>query len=165
MVFPPIDTIKINSDGSTFGEHGWAAYGSLVRNGYGRWIEGFCGRIYYATPFKLNFRVCVVLWSWLTGKLGLKLLCKLTLCQQSTLSTKKRLETIWIKRSSRTAESWNKQCFWSLCMCYVKETSARTICRSSEECKEDKPCVLWFSPMIWSSCWRQTCKESYMRGD
>ena len=43
--FPPTGIIKINSDGSTFGEYGWTAYEGLSRDSFGRWIEGFYGRI------------------------------------------------------------------------------------------------------------------------
>ena len=50
--FLPSGAIKINSDGSTFGEYEWVAYGALARDDRGRWIEGFCGRIGYATPLQ-----------------------------------------------------------------------------------------------------------------
>jgi ribonuclease HI len=44
---PPEDFIKINVDGSTFGNPGNAGFGGLLRNNRGNWIHGFsgsCGR-------------------------------------------------------------------------------------------------------------------------
>lgn len=41
---PPADgTIKVNVDGSSFGNPGRAGYGGLVRNNLGEWICGFYG--------------------------------------------------------------------------------------------------------------------------
>ena len=52
--FPRAGTVKINSDGSTFGNHRWAAYGGLARDDRGRWIKGFCGRIGYGTLLQIG---------------------------------------------------------------------------------------------------------------
>ena len=44
---PPEDFIKINVDGSSFGNPGNAGFGGLLRNNRGNWIHGFsgsCGR-------------------------------------------------------------------------------------------------------------------------
>ena len=49
--FPPTGRIKINTDGSVV-DHGWASFGGLARDDQGRWLEGLCGRIGYASPLK-----------------------------------------------------------------------------------------------------------------
>lgn len=49
--------IKINSDGSIFGEFERVTYGGVARDDCGRWIEGFYQKIGYATPFKQSFGV------------------------------------------------------------------------------------------------------------
>lgn len=53
---PLVGTIKINSDGSTFCEFGWAAYGGHPRGNCDR-IEGLCGRIRYATPLQRSYKI------------------------------------------------------------------------------------------------------------
>lgn len=50
-VFPPVGIVKKNTNGSQFRDFGWAAYNKVVRDSQGQQIEGFCGRIGYATPF------------------------------------------------------------------------------------------------------------------
>lgn len=49
--FPPPGRIKINTDGSSV-DHGWVSFGGLARDDQGWWLEGFFGRIGYASPLK-----------------------------------------------------------------------------------------------------------------
>ena len=51
--FPNASRIKINNDGSSV-DLGWVSYGGVARNDQGKWLEGFCGRIGYASPLKVE---------------------------------------------------------------------------------------------------------------
>ena len=52
--FPPTGRIKVNTDGSFHPQFTMGSIGDLTRDDQGRWIEGFCGRIGYADPLKVE---------------------------------------------------------------------------------------------------------------
>ncbi|GAU50330.1 hypothetical protein TSUD_290660 [Trifolium subterraneum] len=45
---PSEDQVALNVDGSSYGNHGPAGYGGLIRNRQGLWISGFSGHINHA---------------------------------------------------------------------------------------------------------------------